>query len=466
MNSCLIRGGIDGAGLWAGAVWRPPPGKRGAALHAALVDRPGSCIRRLGGCRSREMQFWRFLRNPAVTAEEMACHAAELTAGRVAGRDIVVAQDTSELALGGRRVRANGYGPVGKGGALGGLLLHAALAIEVGSNAVLGLVDAQIWNRDKVIDSPRRSRALADKESRRWSDTTARAARFLVTAASVTFVSDRESDIYEYFAARPSNVHLIVRACQDRKIEGAAEGETELLFSHIDGLPEAGRLAVTIPAAPGRKARDTELAVRFASVKLCKPLHSKASGLPASIALTLVDVREVQVPEDAEPIHWRLLTTHTVTNLAEARRIVELYRTRWNIEEFFRTLKTAGFDIEEADISDPKVMIKFVAAATVSAVTVMQLVKARDGTTDQQLADAFEPEDQPILEAVSTKLEGKTARQKNPHPKGSLAFAAWVIARLGGWTGYYGKPGPKVMRRGLEDFRRIKFGTTLRLDDV
>ncbi|MGA8447201.1 MAG: hypothetical protein WB766_18710, partial [Roseiarcus sp.] len=41
------------------------------------------------------------------------------------------------------------------------------------------------------------------------------------------------------------------------------------------------------------------------------------------------------------------------------------------------------------------------------------------------------------------------AKQKNPHPPGSLAFAAWVFARLGGWTGYYGKPGPIVMLRGL-----------------
>ena len=158
-------------------------------------------------------------------------------------------------------------------------------------------------------------------------------------------------------------------------------------------------------------------------------------------------------PQDGEPIHWRLLTTHEVTNLGEARRIIDLYRLRWIIEEFFRTLKTAGFDIEAADIGDPQAMINFVTAATVAAVTVMQLVKARDGTTGQRLADAFDPADQPILEAVSAQLEGKTARQKNPHPKGSLAFAAWVIARLGGWTGYYGKPGPQVMRRGLEDFQ-------------
>ena len=100
-------------------------------------------------------------------------------------------------------------------------------------------------------------------------------------------------------------------------------------------------------------------------------------------------------------------------------------------------------------------------AATIAGVTVMQLVKARDGTTGRPLSDAFEASDQPILDAVSARLEGNTARQKNPHPKGSLAFTAWVMGRLGGWTGYYGKPGPQVMRRGLEAFQRIKLGFQL-----
>jgi hypothetical protein len=115
-------------------------------LHAALVDRPGSCIRRLGGTRARQIQFTRFLRNDAVTALAMAEHAAERTAAQVAGRDVLVVQDTSELALGGRRAKANGYGPVGKGGALRGLLLHAILAVDAGSGAVLGLVDAPVKN--------------------------------------------------------------------------------------------------------------------------------------------------------------------------------------------------------------------------------------------------------------------------------------------------------------------------------
>lgn len=395
----------------------------------------------------------------------MVSHAGDGTAARVAGRDIVVAQDTSELALGGRRARASGYGPVGKGGALGGLLLHAAVALEIGTGALLGLVDAEVWNRDKGAVTSRRSRSTEDKESQRWLDTTTRASEVLAAANSITVVSDRESDFYEHFARRPTNTHLLVRACQNRNIKGS-DDTGELLFRFIDGLPEADRYSVKIPAAPGRKVRTAELALRFSPVELCKPLHGAASDLPDSIMLTLVDVREVSLLEDGEPVHWRLLTTHTVTNPAQARRIVDLYRMRWSIEEFFRTLKTAGFDVEKADIGDPQVMIKFVVAATVAAVTVMQLVKAREGTTDRQLVDAFEPDDQPILEALSAKLEGRTTRQKNPHPKGSLAFGAWVIARLGGWDGYYGKPGPKTMRWGLDDFQRIKFGTTLRLQDV
>src|SRR3984957_14500549 len=180
----LIRGASGGNRIWAGAVWRPPPGKRGVAFHAALVERPCSCIRRLAGRRAQEVRFTRLLRNHSVTAEEMVCHAATGTAARVAGRDIVVAQDTSELALGGRRARASGYGPVGKGGAVGGLLLHAALALEVGTGALLGLVDAKIWNRDEGEVGPRRRRATADKESRRWLDATARASEVLATANS------------------------------------------------------------------------------------------------------------------------------------------------------------------------------------------------------------------------------------------------------------------------------------------
>ena len=129
----------------------------------------------------------------------------------------------------------------------------------------------------------------------------------------------------------------------------------------------------------------------------------------------------------------------------------------------FRTLKTEGFDIEDIRIEEAAPRNRLVAAALIAAVCIQQLVHARDGGPGplRPLTDAFEPDDIPLLEACCAQLEGKTERQNNPHPKGSLAYAAWVCARLGGWTGYYGKPGPLVMLEGWLEFQARKRGADL-----
>ena len=207
------------------------------------------------------------------------------------------------------------------------------------------------------------------------------------------------------------------------------------------------------------------MAVRFTKVELARPKNGARQGLPATIGVTLVDVREVGTPAGEPAIHWRLLTTHDVTNFAQALEIADLYRRRWAIEQLFRTLKTQGFDIEGLRIGEDAPLCKLVTAALIAAVSVQQLVHARDGAVGLQparpMTDAFEPQDMSLLEAFCAKLEGKTERQKNPHPKGSLAYAAWVCARLGGWTGYYGKPGPVVMLNGWLTFQDAKQGVAL-----
>ena len=400
-----------------------------------------------------------------MTVAEMAETAAARTAGVVAGRDVLAIQDSSELVFGGKEARARGFGPIGRGGGLGGLLLHAVLAVDAMTGALLGAVDVTVRNRTGGKVPPRQTRQTADKESQRWLDGMFSAARVLRAAARITVVADRESDIYEEFARRPADIHLLTRVAQDRRIETATD-ENGSLFAFSDSLPEQARFVVTIPAAPGRRQRTAELALRYAPAVVCKPKHGAAPDLPKNVTLTLLDVRETTAPDQGEPIHWRLITTHTIDSPAKARMVLDFYRRRWIIEDYFRTLKTAGFDIEAAEIEDPDAMVRLVGAVAVTGVVVLQLVRARDGNTDQMLQEAFDPADQPLLEALSAKLEGKTQRQKNPHPKGTLAYAAWVIARLGCWDGYYGKPGPKVMRLGLQDFQLIKYGHHLGLRDV
>jgi hypothetical protein len=393
----------------------------------------------LGGNRAGEIKLTRFLRNDAVSIEEMLSEAALRTAARSIGRHVLAIQDTTVLTS--------------EGG--GGSYLHAVIAVDARSGEILGLIDGQFMERTEGRSGSRRGSLVEDKESFRWLEGADQAATVCARAEQVTVVCDREGDIFEAFALRPEGAELLVRAAHDRSLE---DGKT--LFAAIDAQPVAGRASLELAAKPGRKRRLATMEGRFMPVRITRPKNGLRAGLPASVEMYLVDIRESDPPAGQTPVHWRLLTTHSVTSVVDAWAVADLYRKRWAIEQVFRTLKTQGFDIERLRIEEPTPRNRLVTATLIAAVCIQQLVHARDGGPGplQPLTDAFEPEDIPLLEACCAKLEGKTERQKNPHPKGSLAYAAWVCARLGGWTGYYGKPGPIVMLEGWLEFQARKRG--------
>jgi hypothetical protein len=373
--------------------------------------------------------------------------ASAKTCSQVPGRHVLAIQDTTS-------VRADESGA--------GLSVHPVIAADAATGFVLGLVDLFFLDRQGGKRGNHKERRFEDKDSRRWLDGAQSAARLWEAgAACVTVIEDREGDIYECFAFKPDHVETLARACQDRFL---ADGSR--LFAAADKWDEAGRMKIELPAIPGRKARQAVLSIRFGGVAIGKPKKRRpceeARELPESVALNLVEAREIDPPEGQEPAHWRLLTTHQVNDAADARRIIGFYRLRWTIEQLFRTTKTKGFDIEALRQHTGGPLEKLVTATIIAAVTVMQLVAERDGKLKRPLSDAFDLDDQSVLERVSQSLEGKTERQKNPHPRGSLAYASWLFARLGGWTGYYGKPGPIVMLRGLTQFHAIKHGWNLR----
>ena len=181
------------------------------------------------------------------------------------------------------------------------------------------------------------------------------------------------------------------------------------------------------------------------------------------MTLRLVEVRELD-PAVEEPIHWRLLTTHAVTTVAQALQIVAWYRQRWHIEQLFRTSKSQGLDLESSQVEAAEALFNLAAVAMIAATKIMQLVLARDGTVDRPATDVVTADQLPMLEALQISLEGKTAKQKNPHAKHSIAWLAWIIARLGGWTGYASErpPGPITMRRGWHRFKQMAQGWNLR----
>lgn len=422
--------------------------KVGIDLLARLVEvgEARVTVRALGGDRSGEVRFGRFLRCEAVTPGRMIEAAASHTRGLVADRHILAIQDTTSLRDDGNKRSIN---------------LHPTIAVDAGTGALLGLVHAEVLTRDGSAGAVHcNKRPFAEKESRRWLDAIHESAALRTAGArTVTVVGDCEGDIYEDFALRPPEVEVLFRVHHDRTL---ADGGS--LFSKPAGWKELGRETIDLPAAPGRPARRVVLALRAGAVTLKRPKRNTAdetAKLPPSVTLTLVEVREVDPPAGAEPVAWRLLTSHAVTSFAEAQRITGYYRQRWTIEQLFRTMKTRGFDIEASRVAGGGPFENLATATLIAAIEVLSLVRERDGAAGRPITDVFAADEQPAIAAVSASLEGETEPQKNPHAPDSLAFAAWVCGRVGGWTGYYDKPGPVVMLRGLLRLRAMIEGWRL-----
>jgi len=256
-----------------------------------------------------------------------------------------------------------------------------------------------------------------------------------------------------------AGVHQLVRAEYDRCLREGGK-----LYARLVGEPELGRVSFDLPARPGRAARRVNVALRACPVGLRRPPRCPAdrAALPESIAVTAVEAVEIDPPAGAEPAHWRLLTTHAVQGLADAERIVGFYRDRWVIEQVFRTMKTKGFDVEALRVADTQPFAILCVASLVAAILVMQRVREGDRPAGRPLEDGFDAADRPLLSAVCASLDGKTQRQKDPHDPDSLTYASWICARLGGWNGCYGKPGPIVIYNGLLQLRATMRGWSLR----
>lgn len=405
------------------------------------------------GARSKIVRYGRFLANRRVTLEALIAGWSDQTAEAVADRHVLAIQDTSEINFKTTAADQRGLGEIGKGCGRG-LLLHAMLALDAESSACLGLVGGTLWTRRGRVTVPHGERPLAEKESRRWIETGEQAKSVLHAAAMVTVIDDREGDFFAKWAALPSpNFHLLSRSMHDRAL---ADGRS--LYETAADLPVAEVSILELPARTRRPARQAKLTLRFGPVRLRRPARLPRD-LPETVDLTLVEVVELDPPAGAEPLHWYLLTTHEVHDAASAWRIVNWYKMRWTIEQLFRILKTQGLRLEDSRVETADRLLKLTAIATKAAVIILQLVQARDGRDTEPASNAFNEHEIRALAAAGTKYEGKTKLQSNPHPQRSLAWAAWIIARLGGWDGYpRTKPGPITIRHGLEYFLAFAHG--------
>lgn len=428
--------------------------RRGSIVFNRIIASGSLVQRRVGKSRAGELGMARFLESPAVSKEEIVETIAGRTARSCLGRRVVVAQDTTEVNFAGREAGRWGLGPAGDGRSLG-FLIHAAVAVDVENAAVLGLADATIWKRSGKVSVGRQERELSAKESHRWLTTARMASDLLKDAKQVVVVGDRENDIYSVMARRPLQTDLIVRAARDRVLEDGGKLFEEAVEWHV--------LKTTVVDLEARRAgerrRTARLETRAGVVRLKRPKTADA-GDPAWLDLTLVEVREVGAPKGVTPVHWRLLSSLPAETEGQADEIVQFYRLRWRIEQVFRALKSDGLKLPEVQMQNGAKLLKLAALGLAAAVRILQLVDARDGSKRPALDVADEPMIEAAL-AIGPTLEGKTARQQNPHPPRTLGWLAWIVARMGGWNCYYKPPGPKTMAIGWHDFTQHAAGFSI-----
>jgi hypothetical protein len=438
-------------------------------LVEAMIQKQRIVLRALGNNRTEEVVFGRFLSNPKINSSSLVKQFWSSRPVDWEQKHLLIVEDTTTASFGLFRNRSS-LGFVGKNSTKSGFHMHAALALDAENLSCYGLGAVKTYITEKQDALARALRRkdrwktpIEEKERYKWYSVADEAIENCCGALRYTIVGDRESDIYDVMARfTDKKWDFVIRSASNRRLEP----DLNALYPTIEEWPVQHTYSVKLPSTPKRSAHEATLELKFGPVTLKRPKSHPDKNLPGQLPLYVVEVKEqpaTTVGNEA-PVHWVILTSHPIHGIEQAKQTLRWYRERWVIEQTFRTLKSEGLDIENSEVETFESLANLGTMALQAATQIMQLVNARNGQTCQAIEDVFIPVEITCLQQMNNNLEGQTEKLKNPHPPNSLAFASWVIARLGGWSGYSTQrpPGPITMLNGLVRFYNILEGASLR----
>ena len=458
---------------------------RYAALSGQMFGQQKVVVNQLSKTKSEQAGYYRFLSNPKVNPAELIYENSHLSKEDVKDKDILVIQDQSSIGFR-PKVRRKSYWQKALGviddNNTPGLYINCSLVIDWESRCVLGHGDMVLYSRPhntlseeqkQQARTARRKLPIEEQESFVWALGASNCKAQLEQSARHTFVMDQGSDKYEVLARMLADglSDAIWRSKENRQVLDDEGRPGKRLTDVLEGLAWGeGRPTVirslnhyskTNGKQMQRQGRTALIHVRYAKIELALPsgLNRQVSRLsrPLYVVQAMEDPSTVPLGED--PINWRLLTTWPVHSEEQAWKVVEAYQARWFIEQLFRVLKKQGLDIEDTQLRTVQSIKNQIIMAASTAAKAMQLTLARDGKTFIPIETMFDEQQQALLGTLNEEYAGKTQKQTNPHNPKSLAWAAWVIARMGGWKGYASQrpPGPITMKRGLEKFEATEW---------
>jgi hypothetical protein len=403
----------------------------------------------LGGW-SEIQAAYRFFDNDRVTMPKILATHAVATVARMRGHPVILGlQDTTFINFDGQRA-TTGLGPHSSD-LEHGFLMHPLLAVTP-DRQCLGLLHAETWARDAALGqrTKRAHKPIEAKESMRWLKGYDHLAELhdQLPATRLVCVGDRESDIYELFDhARTDHADWLIRAVRDRCII-----DGPCLREFLAGTPSRGSYVIDVPAKGSLPARVATVDVRWGRVRLDPPYRPDRAL--SEIEVTAIEVHEPNPPAGIDALDWLLLTSLPCPDsLDEARTIISWYACRWQIEVFFRVLKS-GCGIEQLQLQTRQRLEAAIAIYAIIAWRIMYALAVDRVCPETPATDIFTDEECTAAYAL--------AKRKRP-PRVTLHEVLRITASLGGYINKKGQgpPGPKTLWLGWQRLRDVVMGMDL-----
>jgi hypothetical protein len=425
--------------------------RRARAIVKELAQAPGDSFPQQMRSVAEREALYRFFANVSVTTERLLEGHVRATHERMGGRPVVrVVHDTTAFRFAGDR---DGLGVIR--GDVMGFYAHVALALAadetrepLGVLAVRSFIHADaIKNRGLTMAERKKlskSKPRAEKESSRWENQAVAVAHAIPSSSRAIHLMDQEADDHTLFAELlRSKIDFIVRVAPQRKTTTGNLGARDLLASqpasvfrkvHVSERPYENR---RLTRRGARTERDAQLFLRWGSCAI--------ASVGQKLCLNAVHVFEKTPPKSEAPVEWMLFTTEKVDTVEDAIAIVDHYRARWVVEEYFKALKT-GCSFEKRQLTSLDALTKALALFVPIAWQLLTLRHLGRQSPSIPGNAVFTAE---RLLLLRTLLQPhRVALPKQP----TVADIMTGVAALGGHIRNNGDPGWLVLGRGLTRF--------------
>lgn len=423
---------------------------------AKLAQRPDATFPEAMGSDAAVQGGYRLVNNPNVTLEALLEAQAGATVEKARDAALVVAvHDTTPCKFKNADPAELGYLNTGNAG----FHFHYTLAVDLqGHRRPLGVIHGEALFRSRP-PSKRRKKGAANpsaaatrkkpkREFERWQRGIDAAAQRLKGSA-VVHVADRETDSYELMAnSTEQGCRFVFRARVTKRRGQDADGQ-QATVEAIARKAEC-RLTRSVPlskrrakpglktAHPSREEREAQLAISATRIRIKRP-HYVPRTLPPTLELNVVRVYEVSPPPGTEPVEWILYTTEPVDTPEQLALIVDIYRTRWLIEECNKALKT-GCLYQEREFETRAALLALLGMSLPIACEILWLRNRAHAEPSQPATEVLTPLQIRVVRTLGS-------RKLPSHPTARDLLLA--VAAMGGHHRSNGDPGWLILQRGM-----------------